>query len=111
MRIKHWAGYGCVNAKITEKQKFRNTNLDIANLGDALKLMRIEITGEHEMGIERTDSYDVFHWLLKRFDKSVIDYRDLLVCDTETSFRKVNGKYVEVCTYSLTYKDREAIAA
>lgn len=56
MKLKHWQGYGTVNAT---KEKT-----------DRGELLHIKVTGEHECGLAREDDYDVFNWLVKRFDKN-----------------------------------------
>lgn len=60
MKLKHWQGYGCVNAT---KEKC-----------DRSEYLHIKVTGEHEYGLERDDFYDLHRWLVKRFDKSAADY-------------------------------------
>ncbi len=61
MRIKHWQGYGTVDAKkIT---------------GDGTTL-HIKVSGNHEWGLRRDDLYDLFNWLVKRFDKAETDFQD-----------------------------------
>lgn len=59
MRIKHFAGYGSVNAK---------------KIADKAHTLHIKVTGNHEWGIVRKDDYDLFNWLVKRFDKNQKDY-------------------------------------
>ena len=54
MRVKHWAGYGCVEAKHTYKSEDVNT---------------IEVIGNHERGLlpHHFDTRDWDRWLGKRF--------------------------------------------
>ena len=59
MKIKHFAGYGTVDAK------------KMPNNGATL---HIRVSGNHEWGLRRDDEYDLFNWLIKRFDKSIPDY-------------------------------------
>lgn len=59
MKIKHFAGYGTVEAK------------KMPNNGATL---HIRVSGNHEWGLRRDDEYDLFNWLIKRFDKSIPDY-------------------------------------
>lgn len=56
MKIKHWQGYGTVSAT---RIKDKNCTL------------HIRLTGNHEWGLRRDDMYDLYNWLVKRFDKSV----------------------------------------
>lgn len=58
MKLKHWAGYGNVTAK---------------KVADKRNDLHIVVTGNHERGLRRDDMYDLFNWLIKRFDKSVKD--------------------------------------
>ena len=62
MKLKHWQGYGSVNA--TKK----SSNIDKAT---NIKTLIIEVIGNHECGIVRNDKYDLYNWLIKRFDKTI----------------------------------------
>lgn len=76
MRIKHWQGYGSVNAR----------KLSSSPVADGIRLV-IEVTGNHECGLVRNDAYDVHRWLVSRFAKDCPDYRcirDLRVTSDET---------------------------
>ena len=68
MIIKHWQGYGKVKAT-KEKNE----------LGSDL---HIKVKGNHEWGIVREDRYDIFNWLVKRFDKTIESYRNF-TCHVE----------------------------
>lgn len=59
MRIKHFAGYGCVNAKKVSKT--------VDNEG--YTVMRIDVSGEHEWGLTPYTDDVAVRWLLTRFDK------------------------------------------
>lgn len=53
MKIKHWQGYGSVNAtRVKDKS-----------------CLHIRVTGNHECGLERRDDYDVWWWLVMRFKR------------------------------------------
>ena len=54
MRIKHFAGYGSVSAK---------------KIKDGSHTLHIRVTGNHEWGLVRENLYDLYHWLIRRFDK------------------------------------------
>lgn len=58
MKIKHWQGYGSVNAT---RVKDKNVKL------------HIRVVGNHEYGIHRDDEYDLYYWLVRRFDKNIQD--------------------------------------
>ena len=100
MKIKHFAGYGSVEAKKVSKTIKTNP------FDEKFVTLKIQVKGNHEWGLLRDDSYDLYHWLLKRFDKSIKDYYDIcsnLQCYYENYYVNENGLYVEVCTYTFTY--------
>ena len=66
MKIKHFAGYGTVNA---EKIKMERA-------GNGCTFLHIRVTGNHEQGLRRSDEHDLYNWLVKRFDKSLKDFVD-----------------------------------
>lgn len=78
MRIKHWQGYGCVDAKRTAKR---------VN-SDGTVFLEITVTGEHEYGLERNDVYDVHRWLLSKFAKDCPGYRDVRSLSIESPDEK-----------------------
>jgi len=101
MKIKHFAGYGSVEAKKISKKSFPNEYDEI------MTELKIQVKGNHEYGLERDNAYDLYHWLVKKFDKSVKDYYE--ICGSfsysmDDDYIKENGLDVEVCTYTFTYK-------
>ena len=72
MRIKHFMGYGSVNAKVVEK----GLKTDVAN-GLLRKYLKINVWGNHEYGLVREDNYDINNWLVKKVAKVDIDYRQI----------------------------------
>lgn len=98
MRIKHWQGYGCVNAKVT-RQSF--------NTWSNLREITIEVKGNHEYGLDRSDDkYDVFNWLLKRFDKNVVNMSDRIIKGIEFQYLpsvRENNCDVERAQYTIVY--------
>ena len=62
MKLKHWQGYGCVDAT---KVKDNSCTLHIC------------VKGDHEYGLVRDDLYDLYHWLIQRFDKSLKDVSEI----------------------------------
>lgn len=91
MKIKHWQGYGTVSAT---KQKDKSCTL------------HVRVVGNHEWGLVREDLYDLYNWLVKRFDKSVPEYltwrrtADVHIVD---GYMVVNGLDTEVCDYYFRY--------
>lgn len=58
MKIKHFTGYGCVNAV-----KIYNEN----------NILIVKVTGNHEQGLNCYRDWDtllLFNWIVKRFDKT-----------------------------------------
>ena len=58
MRIKHYQGYGIVQARNIKDKKYGSD-------------LHIQVTGNHEWGLVREDVYDVYHWLVKKFNKEI----------------------------------------
>lgn len=98
MTIKHYAGYGRVNAKRIK---------DDATL-------HVRVSGNHEQGLYRNDLYDLYNWLVKKFDKTVPAsfaewYRaarakyDQVVEIHDGYETAPDGKTEEVCDYRFFY--------
>lgn len=62
MKIKHWAGYGSITA---------------TKVADKTCTLHIHLEGNHEQGLERDNLYDLYKWLVQRFDKSLKDVSEL----------------------------------
>lgn len=91
MRIKHWQGYGCVEAKKISKQTI-----------NGITTLHIKVKGNHECGIHREDRYDISNWLIKRFDKSFSNYKDII--DIKLKDDIEDG--IDVCNYYIKYKTK-----
>ena len=92
MKIKHWQGYGSVNAF-----KVKDNSCDL----------HIKVVGNHEWGIERDDRYDAFNWLVKKFNKNIGD-DDRIIKDMRlvSGSEKKDGLDVDTCDYYFNfYKD------
>ena len=61
MKIKHFAGYGTVEAK---------------KINDGKATLHVHVEGNHECGLRREDDYDLFNWLVKRFDRTQKGYQE-----------------------------------
>ena len=94
MKIKHWQGYGCVTAR-----KCKDSNPFT---------LHIRVEGNHEWGIVRNDEYDLYNWLVRRFDKDVADYSEwhssLPIIEVRPGFRSdpLLG-VIDTCDYYFTY--------
>lgn len=87
MKLKHWQGYGTVNAKKTGLR---------AN-PDGTKTLEVTVTGMHEYGLVRNDTYDVHRWLVKRFVKDCPDYRAI-------RDMKIEEHGDDEAVYTVTYR-------
>jgi hypothetical protein len=92
MRIKHFAGYGCVNA--TKVRKDKNAN------GDTVLVVRV--SGNHEWGLLRGDVYDLKQWIVDRFDKAAKDLPWYAI-DYSYNYGYDYDNAVEVCEYTFRY--------
>ena len=87
MKIKHWQGYGIVDAKKISKRS-----------EGGYTFLVIKVTGDHEWGLVRDDEYDLKNWLVKKFDKNFDDNKRLRY--------RIEPDYtrgVESCTYTFMY--------
>lgn len=94
MRIKHFAGYGSVNARKLGKTEINGT----CNL-------TVEITGLHEWGLTRPfhDPHLIYNWIVKRYDKRDIDITSIgYTCND--GYKNVNGTFTEYAVYSINYE-------
>lgn len=93
MKIKHWQGYGCVNA---------------VRVKDKKHTLHIRVTGNHEYGIEAQDLH-VYNWLIRKFDKSIKDeiqwYKLHPTMKTIPSYDY--DKHEDVCDYYFDYAKKE----
>lgn len=95
MRIKHWAGYGSVNATIVRSELNTATNEE--------KYI-IRVWGNHEMGLDRSDdSYDVYNWLVKKTVRNYknIDYKYGIIKNIDFNYIS-NIDNQEACEYTIT---------
>lgn len=92
MKIKHFAGYGCVNAK---------------KISDKDGILIVEVKGNHEWGLRRTDRYDVFNWLVKRFTKKCKSYCHIIQILTNEYLEKTENGVVDCCRYVIGYRPGE----
>lgn len=95
MKIKHFQGYGSVNAQKVERVKCKDI------YGRPLAKLVVKVWGNHEYGLEVNDTYDVFKWLVSRFDKTIKDYTKVLDFKTECSYQRNNNCDEEVCIYTI----------
>lgn len=93
MRIKHFAGYGSVQAKKVSK----------TSVGENKSKLVVEVKGNHECGLVRDDIYDVRRWLFNRFEKNFNGNDYDISMTIEDNYVKENGLDVEVATYTFIY--------
>ena len=61
MKIKHWQGYGSVEA---------------TRIKNASCTLHVRVHGDHECGLKLDDDYDLYNWLVKRFDRKTTSYEE-----------------------------------
>jgi hypothetical protein len=93
MRIKHFAGYGCVNA----------TKIKDIKTGENTRRLVVKVWGNHERGIYRNDYYDIYNWLVKRFTKLCSDYRKIYNIGTYFDSIYIGDCDTEICIYTIDY--------
>ena len=75
-------------------------------LGELRSLVKYEKSNRNHY-YNVNDAYDLYNWLIKRFDKSVGDFYDIyggLSYSTNVCYDKdKNGLDVECCYYKFTY--------
>lgn len=89
MKIKHWQGYGTVNAK---------------KISDKNNRLVIEVSGNHEWGLYRNDDYDIYNWLVKRFNKNIESYSQIRISKIENGYKKQGDNIVEWVVYHIDYE-------
>ncbi len=91
MRLKHWQGYGTVDAR---KTALRNND-------DGTRTLQVTVKGMHEYGLVRDDAYDVHRWLVKRFVKDCPDYRNI-------RSMRITEPDDAAAIYEITYRPEDA---
>ena len=90
MRIKHFAGYGCVNAK---KIKYETK--------DGITTLIVNVSGDHEYGLKPFIIEDAIQWLATRFDKNIVNIPWYNVyIDTNYDY----GMPCDTLTYTFRYR-------
>ena len=92
MKIKHFQGYGSVQAKKLSK----------TTIGNKTKLV-VEVKGNHECGLVRDDIYDAKRWLFDRFEKNFNGNDYDIEMTIKDDYVNKNGIDVEVATYTFIY--------
>ncbi len=88
MKIKHFQGYGSVTA---------------TKVKDSTCTLHVKVVGNHECGIRRDDEYDLFNWLVKKFDKSLPDYMTWHRKQPKIIINEGYENGVDTCDYLFTY--------
>ena len=98
MRIKHWQGYGSVNAKVKEKDSTYSLQ------GMTNRCVVIEVRGNHEYGLEvYKDNYTVAKWLGK---VGGFTPEELVSYTSFSYYERDNAKGLdeECCNYTINLK-------
>lgn len=93
MKVKHWQGYGIVDMKKINQ-----------HINNGIKTIVVQVSGNHEWGLERNDTYDIHKWICSRFAKDCKEYRDIVDLKLNGYYKKINGLDVEVCDYTISYR-------
>lgn len=97
MKIKHWQGYGSVEAKVIKK-----TALYLANQLFVSRTIEIRVTGNHEYGLMNYDKYDIAQWLgrksLGNFTMDEIVHIEIIDAG---EYDKEKHHYVDVVIYKI----------
>ncbi len=93
MRIKHWAGYGCIQGERIGK---------ITKNPDGDSSIHIRLSGNHECGLERDYTYDIETWLLPRFVKS--PGNKCVITDMKINSGWDSVKKEDTCDYFIKYR-------
>lgn len=88
MQIKHWQGYGKVEAK---------------RIKDNSCTLHVRVKGNHEWGLVRDDEYDLFNWLVKRFDKTIADAMEFHRKRPHIIYMTGYEDGIETCDYMFVY--------
>lgn len=97
MKIKHFAGYGCVN--VTKQSKRTITD----EFGNKKTKMVLLVKGNHEWGLVRDDIYDVRRWIFNKFEKNFGGDDYDIEMFIQNDYVNENGTDVEVATYTFIY--------
>lgn len=89
MKIKHYHGYGTVQAKKIDKKD---------------NYLKVTVWGNHEYGLERDDKYDVFNWLVKKFDRTHTNYMDISSMDISSYSKEIDGINTDFCDYTIYFR-------
>lgn len=93
-KVKHFAGYGTVK---------------MGRIKDGAARLHVRVQGNHERGLSSPymDAYDVFEWIVSRFDKSIPDAVAFRRLDpswrTEEGYTREDGLDVDTCDYYINY--------
>lgn len=109
MKIKHFGGYGSVNAKKTLKKK-----------GD-LTVATIVVSGNHELGLgyRYSDTESVTRWLAPKLHIPITNERQIVDLQIHDDYvkdangekiRDSYGNWVDERTYTVTYAPSVEIA-
>jgi GH18 family chitinase len=97
MRIKHFAGYGSVEAKKVSKTTFTD------EYGEKKTKLVVRVKGNHEWGLVRDDIYDVKRWLFDKFEKNFLGEEYEISMSVVDDYVNENGLDVEVAVYTFVY--------
>lgn len=122
MKLKHWQGYGTVNAQVVAKGMMDNEeyvsryagkggygNFKYPNSYDStIEKTVVRVIGNHEYGLVREDMYDLYNWLVKRFVKNT-EREYFLGYTYESDYTRNAEKGIdeEYCDYTFFTEKKE----
>lgn len=99
MKIKHFQGYGCVEATKVKQEKY------VDAYGREMTKVVVLVKGNHECGLTTNGFYTLYKWLVKRFYKRCNSYLDIFNMSYNNYYEKIDGIDVEHCQYTFYLTD------
>lgn len=93
MKVKHWQGYGTVNMKKISQ-----------NTKNGIKTIVVQVSGNHEWGLKRNDTYDIHKWICSKFAKDCKEYCDIVNLQINDYYKRINDLDIEFCDYTISYR-------
>lgn len=100
MKLKHWQGYGSVEAKVIKR-----TALHLAYNLFASRSIEIRVKGDHEYGLMNYDKYDIARWLgrksLGNFTMDEIAHIEII---DAREYDNEKHQYIDAVIYKILLK-------
>ena len=106
MKIKHYQGYGIVEAKKLKTRKLTKAERGVEYADLPLREVQIFVKGNHECGLLTLEKYAVHRWLCTKLVKDCESFMDIIDVNAEPGMTKENGLDVETALYTIIYISR-----